>query len=80
MSLCNVTCNLIAKLLVNQLKLHLHPLVSLEQKAFVAKRLITENLLIAYEAFCSIQMAPNGGPFMAIKVDIEHSYDCSCSD
>ena len=49
----------------------IHPL----QGAFVAKRTIHDNVLIAHEIFHSFRQKKGKEGYMAIKLDIEKAYD-----
>ena len=53
-NLCNVAYKLIAKVLVNHLKLILPYIVSDSQSAFLLGRLITNNILVAFETLLSV--------------------------
>ena len=75
-SLCNVSYKIVSKILSNRLKRHLPSLISETHSAFVAKRLITDNILIAQEVFHALQTNPScKSKFVAIKTDMSKAYD-----
>ncbi|XP_024016341.1 uncharacterized protein LOC112089817 [Eutrema salsugineum] len=75
-SLCNVSYKIISKLMCNRLKRVLPNLISETQSAFMARRLITDNILLAQENFHALRTNPVcRESFMAIKTDMSKAYD-----
>lgn len=50
-SCCSVVYKIISKVMTYKLKQFLEDIISLNQSAFIPKRLITNNALIAFETF-----------------------------
>ena len=75
-SLCNVIYKIIAKVLANRLKVVLPNVISPFQSAFLAGRLITYNIIAAYETLHTMhtRMWSKVG-FMGIKLDMSKAYD-----
>ena len=75
-SLCNVIYKLMSKVLVNRLKKVLPYLVSENQSAFQAGKVITDNILMAFETLHYMKHYQSGKTgFMALKLDMSKVYD-----
>ena len=75
-SLSNVIYKLIAKVLANHLKLILPQIIMNNQSAFIAGRLITNNVLIAFKMMHYLEHKKEGKDcYMAFKFDMSKAYD-----
>ena len=69
-SFCNVIYKIISKLIANRLKPVLNSIISETQNAFIADRLITNNILITFESLHHMKNnCTRKKGFMAIKVE-----------
>lgn len=75
-SLCNVIYKVVSKVLSNRLRQVLPDLITPNQSAFMPGRLISDNILIAYEVthFLLNKKEGNVG-YAAIKLDMSKTYD-----
>lgn len=75
-SLCNVLYKIVSKCLVNRLRPLLDEIISDNQSAFVPRRLISDNALIAFECIYHIQQERNPErTSRAYKLDLPEGYD-----
>ena len=74
-SLCNVLYKIFSKVLANRLKKILPKIITEHQSAFTKSRLISDNILVAFESLYSMQKHKGKDNFMAIKLDMSKAYD-----
>lgn len=73
-SLC--VYEIITKTIANRLTGYLSDIISAEQSAFVPGRLITDNVMVAFELMHTIRRKMGGKQgLMALKLDISKAYD-----
>ena len=75
-SLCNVLYKIFSKVLANILKKILPHIITEHQSAFTKDRLISDNILIAFESLHNMQNYKSTKEcYMAIKLDMSKAYD-----
>ena len=75
-SLCNMVYKLISKILAKKLKRVLAAVIDESQSAFAPGRLITDNMLVAFETMHYIDQRKKGKEaLIAIKLDMSKAYD-----
>ena len=74
-SLCNSVYKIITKIIVARIRPHLDTLVSPHQTAFILGRKGVDNAIIVQELIHTIGRAKGNRGFMAIKINLEKTYD-----
>ena len=75
-NLCNVAYKIISKVLGIRLKTILPQINTKNQSAFLHERLITDNVLVAFELMHYLDHKRDGkDSYMAVKLDMSKTYD-----
>ncbi|KAM6553480.1 hypothetical protein CsatB_014242 [Cannabis sativa] len=75
-ALCNVSYKILSKVLANRMRVVIDHIISPTQSAFIPGRLISDNILIAFEIMHYLKRKTKGKKgFMAMKLDMSKAYD-----
>lgn len=75
-ALCNVILKIITKTIANRIKKFLPSIISPQQSAFLSNKFISNNTILAYEAFHFLKKRKNKkSGVVGIKLDMEKTYD-----
>ena len=75
-SLCNVLYKIFSKVLANRLKIILPTIITEHQSAFTKDRLISDNILVAFETLhCMHKHNSSTTRFMTLKLDMSKPFD-----
>ena len=75
-SLCNVLYKIFSNVLANRLKKILTSIITEHQSAFTKHRLISDNILVAFETLHSMNIYKfSKSGYMAVKLDVSRAYD-----
>ncbi|XP_019175768.1 PREDICTED: uncharacterized protein LOC109171094 [Ipomoea nil] len=75
-ALCNVLYKIVSKMCANRMKTLLDGIISLAQSAFVLGRLITDNIMLGYEAHHYLKRKTQGRDGVAaLKIDMSKAYN-----
>ena len=68
---------LISKVLVNKLKIILPRIINESQSAFVPRRVIFDNVMVAHETIHTMMRRKKGMQgFLAVKLNMSKAYNC----
>ena len=75
-SLCNVLYKIFSKVVANRLKKVLPSIITEHQSTFTKDRLISDNIMVAFETLHCLQRYNSGTHgYMAVKLDMSKAYD-----
>uniref|UniRef100_A0A803NP10 Reverse transcriptase domain-containing protein n=1 Tax=Cannabis sativa TaxID=3483 RepID=A0A803NP10_CANSA len=75
-ALCNVSYKILSKVLANRMRGLIDHVISPTQSAFIPGRLISDNIMVAFEIMHYLKWKTKGKKgFMAMKFDMSKTYD-----